>query len=643
MSSKKISLLESHCEKILVATLGLFLVVVIIWQLLFQQINIKVGSSTVTLGEIENKLVDKERTVANKLDLSSPCPLEIPEKREVATMEIFLQQRDVAVAPKDSLIPNQPSFGKLLSGSTVANNQWFYQPIYPAQELKGTLITTDSFDYDKMSVQDKEDPFFKKKLQIASSDVTWLSPWGVINLAALRKELKAEDKLSKPVKEMIPPPWSNESLYIIDVLFERQKKDPAGDWTDLSVVSIAPLQQGSFREEIKTLEKDQASSKSVSLRETIFLNFSQREVQLDVLQPSLPPMKGENFLDPSQLVASTDAPELSLEDQAEQKLQGKIEEASKKLGKIQADLKVAGGRLEPPKTPDSKGNEGGAKQGGGGGGGGGFGMGGGGSVRKGDSGDDGTDGTQEQKNRRILLTKNLDRALKALETLKKDFAEKYPVAAKETSDSEGSLKVAEKTFGEIDEVYVWTHDFNVEGGATYRYRMTLQVFNPFFTHRVLLIPEQTILADSVATSSVSSEWGPEVTVTYPTSFFVTRGSARVGIAGRKISLDLFRYSDGILRSTSDDIALGDPVGGVVGEKEEAVDFSTDWYLADIFDDAGSDENAGIIAVFERRTSTGGVLREQRSSADKDSEIYKNFKSQLPANAPKKVATQAPKA
>lgn len=640
MSSKKPSLLESHCEKILVATLGLFLVVVIIWQLVFQQINIKVGSSTVTLGEIESKLVDKERVVSNKLDPSSPSPLEIPEKREVATAEIFLQQRDVAVAPKDSLIPNQPSFGKLLSGSTVANNQWFYQPIYPAQEMKGTLITTDSFDYDKMSVEDKEDPFFKKQLQSASSDATWLSPWGVINLAALRKELNGQDKLSKPAKELIPPPWSNESLYIIDVLFERQKKKSSGEWYEPSVVSIAPLKQGSFRAQIESLEKDQTSSKNISLRETIFLNFSQREVQLDVLQPSLPPMKGDNFTEPSDLVASPDAPALSLGDQAEQKLQRKIEETSKKLGKIEVDLKAAGGRLTPPKTPDSKGNEGDAKSKSNGGG---FGMGGGGdSVRKGDSGDDGIDGNQEQKNKRILLTKNFDRVLKALEVLKKDFAEKYPDAGKKTSTSEAALKVAEKTFGEIDTINVWTHDFDVEVGETYRYRLTLQVYNPFFSHRILLAPEQLILADSVATSSVSSGWGPEVTVTFPTFFFVTRGYARVGIAGRRVSLDLFRYSDGILHSTSEDFSLGDPVGRVVGAKEEAVDFSTPWYLVDIFDDAGSDANAGTIAVFEQRTTSGEVLREMRSSTDKDSEIYKEFKKQLPANAPKKVA-QAPKA
>jgi hypothetical protein len=94
--------------------------------------------------------------------------------------------------------------------------------------------------------------------------------------------------------------------------------------------------------------------------------------------------------------------------------------------------------------------------------------------------------------------------------------------------------------------------------------------------------------------------------------------------------------------SSEDLKLGDPVGGVHGEKESTVDFSTNWYLVDIFDDAGSDENGGIIAVFQQRTSSGEVLQELRS-IEGDSENFLKFKAQLPAIQPKKVAAKTPKA
>ena len=159
----------------------------------------------------------------------------------------------------------------------------------------------------------------------------------------------------------------------------------------------------------------------------------------------------------------------------------------------------------------------------------------------------------------------------------------------------------------------------------------------------MLVPEQQPLSSGLALSSATSEWGEEVTIPSATSFFLTRGSARDGIGGRRISIDLFRYSSGVLRSTSEDLKLGDTVGSVVGAKDAAIDFSTLWYVADIFDDAGSDVAGGILAVFQRRTNTGEIAQEIRSLSDKDSDIYKEFKKQLPETQPKKVESKTPKA
>ncbi len=65
-------------------------------------------------------------------------------------------------------------------------------------------------------------------------------------------------------------------------------------------------------------------------------------------------------------------------------------------------------------------------------------------------------------------------------------------------------------------------------------------------------------------------------------------------------------------------------------------------MADIFDDAGSDKNGGIIAVFQQRTNAGEVLQEFRS-IEGDSENFMKFKKQLPETQPKKVDPKTPKA
>ncbi len=637
MSTKKPTYFEVHCEKILVAIASLLLVSVTVWQLVFLQIDVKVGSESVGLVDLEKKLEKKERDVSQKLDPSAPLQIEIPEQKRLPSAEIFQRERAIGVAPKSSLPPNEPSFSGLLAGGSLSNNQWFYEPNFVAGKMGGVNITADAVDLSQLSEEDLKLEFFNQFLPPKSSDVVWATPWIVVDLASMRKEFTLSTLAPPPAKEAIPKPWLNDSLYVLDLVFERRERLEDNSWSTPIVINPVPRQE-SWRPAIESKDSN------ASTRDTVFLNLSEFDMQMDVFQPSIFPMKGKNFIEPSinsSINSEGSTPVDETPEDAERKaLEKKIAKASSTLERFQSELKKAGGRLEPPAGGDSakdESNKGSSK------GGGGFGFGGGGNMKKGDPGTGDSAEEQAVKELRIRLTKKVDQATKSFETLSSEFSKKYPAAIEDKKDLAKKPNEPSKTFKDVSEIVAWTHDFDVLEGKTYQYRTTVKIYNPFFTRKILLVSEQQPLSSGLAISSATSEWGEEVTIPSATSFFLTRGAARDGIGGRRLSIDLFRYSRGLLRSTSEDLALGDPVGKVVGAKDDATDFSTLWYVADIFDDVGSDINGGILAVFQRRTNNGELVQEIRSLTDKDSEIYKEFKKQLSQTQPKKVDPKTPKA
>ena len=359
---------------------------------------------------------------------------------------------------------------------------------------------------------------------------------------------------------------------------------------------------------------------------------------MSVLQPEMLPTKNQSFPPESFSDQTEKDSQLSKAEQEKKLAEKKLNSVVSQLNRIEENLKIAGGPLYPSKGSgggSDKDDADGKKEKGGKGNG--FGMGGGGSVKKGaPTGSE----TQAAKDTRISLTKKRDQKKKEFDKLKSEFEVQFPESiqdSKNLAKQEPKLQLVD-----LSVVNVWAHDLEAVAGNTYRYRATVKIYNPFFTRENLLVAAQTKLSKGLVISSATSEWGNEVTLPSATSFFFTRGSARDGIGGRRISIALFRNSSGVQNLSSEDLKLGDPVGGVHGEKESTVDFSTNWYLADIFDDAGSDKNGGIIAVFQQRTNAGEVLQEFRS-IEGDSENFMKFKAQLPEAQPKKVDPKTPKA
>ncbi len=627
MSSKQPNVLERHCEKVLAVSFAVILVGVIVWQLIFFEMRVKVGSDSVPLQQLNEKLAQKETDLSRKLGASGDSPLELPQAKQVSSIELFETGRSKPISPGSELKPTEPSFGKLLTGGTVANSQWFYEPTFAAPQMRGAVVSTDAIDLNAVDaeVKTQSSAFFAQFVPPAPTDVTWVTPFAIIDPTALRAELERADRSQRPAREAIPRPWFSDSLFIVDVVFERQRLGSDGAWCDKTVV-VPPPGQDSWR------PAAESAGANASTRDTVFANLADDVMQLDVLQPPLIAMKGQNFREPQ--VGGTVA-EVGVSDaeRAQESAAKKIQKLRSEFERLVTQLKEAGGRLDPPKKdgepPPGEGGSGGGVDGGNKGGGG-FGMGGDGAVKKGDNAAASAD-AQAKKDLRMKLTRRVDQKGRELRKLEDSYAAKFPKPAVEGTKAAAPPKPPLRASTEL---LAWTHDFSAIPGETYQYRATLKIYNPFFTHKILLVEAQQSLTQSLTVASTTSGWGEAIAVPLPSSFFVTRGSAKGGMGGRRLSVELFKYSNGVLRTATDELVVGDAVGEDSPQKGERIDFSTPWYLADLFDDAGNDASGGVVAVFRRFDAAGALMEEIRTVAgDSNSPALQAKRRELPSSIP----------
>jgi len=635
MAGKKIGFVELHWEKMLVCVAGAALVGVLVWELVLSGTAIKVGSESVSIGDYGEKLAKQGQAIERKLNGDLPAGLEIPQRKSVSAADDFVARRDAELMAGD-LPRNRPWFGGMLTGLAGDRNVWFYEPKFTAPKPGRVLVTRDAFDTAAIPAEDlqefeKSSPAFVERfLKSESADVTWATPTATVPLKALWAELQRESPSDRPPRERIKAPWTNGSddggLVVVDVVFERRQKKSDGSWGN--PVPVTPVVGAlSYRGDMASTDIG-----SASLRDSLTQGLADIGAQLDILQPPLLPMKGGYFIEPASTSGAPGAPAVDPIVAARQRDERKITAARAQVDRTAKQLEEKGGRLDPP-PPGSKDGAGGGtappKERGGGGP---PGMGGGGGSMKKEKRD--ADGQEANKPARIALTKKLDREKASLKKLEEAFAKAYP----EEKFAVRAEAAPELPLRDRDDLVVWTHDFDIQDGATYQYRATVVVFNPFFTRRDVLVKEQQPLDRGAGIASAVSAWGPEITIGDSTEFFLTRGSARDGVGGRRVTVELFRYIDGVVRTTSEDVLVGDPVGKNAAGKSGGGDFRTPYYLADIFDD-GAD---GLVAVFEARSATGQSAIEIRTLADKDSEQYRALRDLSVAASPKKVAAREPK-
>ena len=149
-----------------------------------------------------------------------------------------------------------------------------------------------------------------------------------------------------------------------------------------------------------------------------------------------------------------------------------------------------------------------------------------------------------------------------------------------------------------DEVTIWAHDMTVVPGKTYRYRISVEVYNPVFAKKLHLMEEQHDRADQITITSAMSDWTIPVHSDEWLKVFVTQArgpSVQQNVVGGlglgQARADVFRFQDGRWWKESFFVEPGDRIGEVRRQviggqngQEVSVDFTTNWFLLDVIED-----------------------------------------------------------
>jgi hypothetical protein len=436
--------------------------------------------------------------------------------------------------------------------------------------------------------------------------------------AFLRRQFRGEDAADP--NSVIPSSWFNDRPEnIVDVAIEREEFVD-GAWKYHTTLDPIPGQKG-FRSQLAEGELNAA------LRDEVLSQLADPGFQLDLIQPAFFALKNETLEIPEFADDAVGEAVLELDEQVE-KIRSKIKNLERrrdaKLKRLVEDL---GGTRRERDTGrgDRDGGAGGPGRGGGrtggtgrrappgkggprdapgkgGNTGGGFGVG------EPGGGEGGPIGGPERIDRKVE-----DRLNREIDILEDKIADEYQrladlgvdVNAEEQNQSANPLDVLQG-----DDVVVMGYDLHAEPGHTYRYRVAVKVFNPFFGKKRGLVEEQEHLAESFTLDSPASDWSAPVRINPSLRVFITRasppGSRGAGPLGRA-KAEVYRFYDGEHWMETFTVSAGGYIGGVKevqlpdDQGTVEVDFRTNLFVLDIVADIDDGQSNGARGLAD----TGG--------------------------------------
>ena len=444
----------------------------------------------------------------------------------------------------------------------------------------------------------------------APYDATWVTAAAVFDASEILEQYRTAGSNNElPLREK----WYNGRVDIMDVIVDREELVD-GEWSNASAVHLLPG-QFSFRQ--RMIDDVDASDRDTMLGELV-----RPGVQESIIRPGFLATLNRDWVHPV-MYESEGAGASSMVS-----LKTKYRSLFSEIKKTEDEIDSLGGN-----QPGGSGGSGGPGGKPGSGGGGPMGSGGGGPTGSGGSGGGGPMGsgggpmgsgggssgsggsgmTQNQRSARLKklsgLLKNMQKQLARVTSQLEDLG--FTIGA---DGDTGELAID----AEVNDVWVWVHDLDVEPGHTYRYRFTIRVYNPFFAKKLSLIPEQQDLAESLTIDSDASDWSTPLKVNDFVDFDITRAvPAGYGASSGSMGLghaefEVMRFHDGQWWSRSFPVQPGDQIGGVrrmtatvgveedegrpgrrgeeEGEKGEGVeiDFATGQFVLDIIPNANLD-------------------------------------------------------
>ncbi|MBG81059.1 MAG: hypothetical protein CMJ39_10195 [Phycisphaerae bacterium] len=393
-------------------------------------------------------------------------------------------------------------------------------------------------------------------------DISWITVASQFNIAdaLLRFRTNGPDG-ELPLRER----WHGNRIDLLDVRVEREELVD-GQWTDAQMIDILPGQL-SFRDRLANHQELDAAD-----RDEILATVVDPVTRTQIYQPDFLPTQRGRWVSPEKYQADEamqEAMDNAEMDPKRRTLMKKLAREIRKRDEILALLQRA--------------QESGLAGSGGAGGG----AGGGGGTRGGAGG--GGAGTSDPL---APLKERLAQSEAKIASYRQELGLDQDGNEIET-ESGGEVQVEENPLDQTDEIWVWAHDITAEMGHTYRYRVSVVIYNPLFARKLSLVEEQKHLAESLIKVVDSSVWSEPLTAQPPlrvlaSSAIPASAGANTGRLGYgQATAEVRRFYGGQWWSNTFKVQPGDVVGhpgypeGLTSADMDPVDFSTGWYVVDV--------------------------------------------------------------
>ncbi len=571
MKSKGTSVWEQYIEYIVL------LVAIVIfgwfaWGAFGTKIEHRAGKVTVQAGTVDDELLKAALVLENKIKDGTPSPIAMNAPEPLHNK--FSRELNESVSPNQRVVfPTIDLTAILNDGEEVQSElREYVAPVVPGPQ---NIRTRQWFGTVKESVVGATDGL--SEMAGPPHDTMWVQVAGTVDIAAIIDSYSQNGELSG-----IPSQWYDGGIDIFDVHIERQRLS-SGEWIEEQIVATLPGRL-TYREDLEsgdvsTIERDSIVSK---LR---------KGEQSKIIHPDFYDLKGFKSGDLDN--PSAWGEDVELEVTPMQLLEQKLAKANERIAREEASIEKINQDIRDAGSDSGGGGIGGGGRGGG--------------------GDGGRGGSGSSNDRLIESLKR--KLVKAEQRLQVRIEEKKEIESEiEKLKSESGLADEAILDGEV---WVWGHDMNIVPGATYRYRMNVQLANPFFGHKPSLYPRQHSLADTVVMASQQSSWSDAVEVQESKQWYVQDAEAITELNPNDLSnhgyirIEEFAFSDGAWSKVLKKVLVGQVVG-VEGS-------ASNWLVLDVLEDT-----SGVVALLQDLET--GEVQQNRPGLSSDNTALRQLQS-----------------
>ena len=550
MKTKGISVWEQYIEYIVLA-IAVLVFGYFAWTTFSNQASVKNNNKVITTENVDDALIASANILSPKLDDSAPSPVEIVAPKEL--LSTFEEGITASLSPNARVVfPGVDlTSGFSVNQDLVAELRSYIQPTVSSPTHIRTHQWFATVDSSQVDIIPELDSLFVGP----PHDATWIQVAAEFDMQGVIEQFKSMAEGASA----IPEQWYDGVIDVFDLKLERETLGPDG-WAEAELIKVMPGRL-TFRPSLSDKQID------TEIRDNI-VDQLRGGHQGEIIRPPFYALKGFTPDQANYPDAWEPSPEGDVIEEIEQipdspiaRLRQEINKLTKKYEKIVRTITDLENAIFSSNQSGST-SDGGSMSAGGG--------------AAGGRQDERIKKMYEQlkiaENERGKIALERDELLKALRNL-------------DSSEAESIME----TFG--GKVWVWAHDLSVTPGEVYRYRVSIEVANPFFGRKPSLFPEQQELADPVLLSSVPSDWSEPIEARPPLQWFVLRAIPKGGsmttatIDAGRISAEVYRFTNGSWHKDTFQVSAGQRLAA-----QDGGEFQTEWFLLDMLPwlDATSD-------------------------------------------------------